>query len=43
MRGIKIPPQDFPLKMQGGAYARVGAYLRGTTVNIMQKTKLIET
>ena len=34
MRGIKIPLQDFALKMQGGAYARGGgAYLRDTTVS----------
>ena len=32
MRGIKIPLQDFALKMQGEAYARGGAYLRDTTV-----------
>ena len=32
MRGIKIPPQDFALKMQGGLCAR-GAYLRDTTVS----------
>ena len=32
MRGIKIPQQDFELKMPGGAYARGGAYLRDTTV-----------
>ena len=32
MRGIKIPQQDFALKMQGGAYARGGAYLRDITV-----------
>ena len=32
MHGIKIPPQDFPLKMQGGAYARGGVYLRDTMV-----------
>ena len=31
MRGIKIPPQDFLLKMQGGLCAR-GAYLRDTMV-----------
>ena len=31
MRGIKIPQQDFALKMQG-AYARGGAYLWDTTV-----------
>ena len=32
MRGIKIPQQDFALKMPGGAYARGGAYLQDTTV-----------
>ena len=37
MRGIKIPQQDFALKMQvggggGGAYAQGGAYLWDTTV-----------
>ena len=32
MRGIKIPPQDFALKTQGGLCAR-GAYLRDTMVN----------
>ena len=32
MREIKIPPQDFALKMQGGAYARGGVYLWDTTV-----------
>ena len=32
MRGIKIPHYEFALKMQGGAYARRGAYLRDTTV-----------
>ena len=34
MRGIKIPQQDFQLKMPGGggAYARGRAYLRDTTV-----------
>ena len=35
MCGIKIPQQDFELKMPGGgggAYARGGAYLRDTTV-----------
>ena len=35
MRGIKIPRQEFALKMQwgggGGAYVRGGAYLRDTT------------
>ena len=37
MRGIKIPQQDFALKMRGGggggAYARGEAYLRDTTVH----------
>ena len=36
MRRIKIPKQDFALKMQGGgggAYARGGAYLWDTTVH----------
>ena len=33
MHGIKIPPQDFALKMQGGAYAQGGTYLRDTTVH----------
>ena len=32
MRRIKIPPQDFALKTQGGLCAR-GAYLQDTTVN----------
>ena len=32
MRVIKIPQQDFALKMQGGLCAR-GAYLRDTTVH----------
>ena len=32
MRRIKIPQQDFALKMPGGAYAQGGAYLRDTTV-----------
>ena len=31
MRGIKIPQQEFTLKMQGGD-ARKAAYLRDTTV-----------
>ena len=26
MRGIKIPHQDFALKMQGGAYAQGGVF-----------------
>ena len=35
MCGIKIPPQDFLLKMQGwGLCARGGVYLRDTTVLI---------
>ena len=34
MRGIKISKREFALKMQGGAYARGGAYLRDTTVYI---------
>ena len=29
---IKIPPQDFVLKMQGGTYAREGVYLWDTMV-----------
>ena len=33
MRRIKIPQQDFALKMPGGSYARGGAYLRDTTVH----------
>ena len=36
MRGIKIPQYEFALKMQGGAYARGGAYLRDTMVYVMQ-------
>ena len=33
MLGIKVPWQDFVLKMLGGgAYARGGAYLRDTTI-----------
>ena len=33
MRGIKIPQQDFALKMQGGGLMREGgAYLRDITV-----------
>ena len=32
MRGIKVPPQDFPLKMQGRLMREGGAYLRDTTV-----------
>ena len=35
MCGIKIPQQDFALKMQGGvAYAREGAYLRDTKISV---------
>ena len=33
MRGMKIPPQDFALKMQGELNARGGAYLRDSTVS----------
>ena len=32
MCGIKIPLQDFTLKMQGGLMREGGAYLRDTTV-----------
>ena len=32
MRGIKIPPQDLALKMQGGLMREGGAYLRDTTI-----------
>ena len=32
MRGIKIPLQDFALKIQGGLMREGGAYLRDTTV-----------
>ena len=32
MRGIKIPKQNFALKLQGEAYAQRGAYLQDTTV-----------
>ena len=36
MRGIKIPPQDFALKMQGGLMCEGGrAYLRDTTVHVL--------
>ena len=39
MRGVKIPLQDFALKIRGegvggGAYARGGAYLQDTTIYI---------
>ena len=33
MCGIKIPQQEFTLKVQGGAYARGGAYLWDTMVS----------
>ena len=33
VRGIKIPQQDFALKMQGGLMHEEGAYLRDTTVH----------
>ena len=32
MHGIKIPLQDFALKMRGGGYVQGGAYSRDTTV-----------
>ena len=32
MCGIKIPQQDFALKMPGGLMREGGAYLRDTTV-----------
>ena len=32
MRGIKIPKQDFALKMQGGLMRKRWAYLQDTTV-----------
>ena len=32
MRGIKIPQQEFALKMQGGLMREGGAYLRDITV-----------
>ena len=41
IRGIKIPPQDFPLKMQGGAYVRGGGGVfaghNGATKNLRVK------
>ena len=35
---IKIPPQDFPLKMQGELMREGGAYLRHTTVILFSYT-----
>ena len=36
MSGIKIPQQEFALKMQGGGLMREGGmYLRDTTVTIL--------
>ena len=32
MRGIKIPQQDFALKMQGSVMREGGSYLQNTTV-----------
>ena len=37
MRGIKIPPQDFALKMQGRLMHEGWAYLRDTTVYVLVK------
>ena len=34
MRGIKIPQQEFALKMQGGLMHEGGAYLWDTTVHV---------
>ena len=42
MRGIKIPLQDFALKMQGGLKRMGGAYLRDTTVYLIFFFKLRE-
>ena len=44
MHGIKIPPRDFGLKMQGGggAYARGGAYLRDYGINGLYKTVYLQ-
>ena len=35
MSGIKIPQQEFALKMQGGLMREGGVYLRDTTVTIL--------
>ena len=40
MRGIKIPQQDFALKMPGGLMLEGGAYLRDTTVIVTTNFKL---
>ena len=37
MRRIKVPLHNFAPKMQGGGYARGGAYLRDTTVHCTKK------
>ena len=37
MRGMKIPLQDFVLKMQGRAYTRGGVYLRDTTADVINE------
>ena len=44
MCGIKVPQQEFVLKMQGGAYARGGggAYLRDTTVFQSTEATLVQ-
>ena len=40
MCGIKIPLQDFALKMQGGLMRKGGAYLRDTTVYTVDRESL---
>ena len=37
MHGIKIPLQDFVLKMQGELMREGGAYLRDTTVDVINE------
>ena len=39
MRGIKIPQQDFTLKMQGGLMRKGGVYLRDTMVQVYWSSK----
>ena len=43
MHRIKIPQQDFALKVQGGAYVRGGAYLRDTTVSVNLYVMILKT
>ena len=43
MRGIKVPQQDFALKVPGGPYARRGAYLRDTTVLVYKANESLST